>query len=224
MRLLGNSRIALSYMIKRPLRTFLVLQGIIWAVAIAIFPHSIREGSISRGSKKPAEYGLDTITLHAEGIRSKLFTMDDLKALRTGFPSEKVQDATPARVVNGQLGSGDEAVTVQFVGTDEHSPNVRTFYAKRGRYLSADDIKNKREVCVLEWRVADKLFGHEDPLGKKVPARIDGEHFDLEIIGVMEKRSNRRLSTNELGFRYKTRKKMVAKISFILGFKAYLTE
>ena len=224
MKLFGNSRIALSYMFKKPLRTFLVLQGIIWAVAIAIFPHSIQEGSVSKGSKKPSEYGLNTVTLYATGNHSQLFSLDEPELLMKKFPSEKVEDVTAARLMNGQISIGDGPVTVQFVGTDEHTPNVRAFNAEKGRYLRASDIAEKRNVCVLEWKVAEELFGGDDPLGKKVMAQMGPRELELEVIGVMEKRSYDRLNTDELGFRYKSKQKLVAKLSYVMGLKLFSTE
>ena len=72
-------------MVKKPLSTFLVLQGIIWAVAIAIFPQSMHEGSIRLAKTNPSEYALDTITLQSEESGNDLFTNDDIDTLRKKF-------------------------------------------------------------------------------------------------------------------------------------------
>jgi putative ABC transport system permease protein len=224
MTLLRNSRIAVTHMVKKPLRTFLVLQGMIWAVAVAIFPHSVEEGSMKRAKNKPSMYELDTITLNAEGGKGDLFSLKDTAAVRTGFPREDVLGVAPSRVVNGQMKRDGQMIAVQFIGTDENAEEVRSFHPTRGRYLNADDVAGRREVCVLEWKVADSLFGGDDPLGRRVDARISGVDHTLEVVGVMEKRSAERLDTNELGFRYRTKKRTTERIMYVLGLKAYKTE
>ena len=85
-------------------------------------------------------------------------------------------------------------------------------------------MEEKRKICVLEPKAARSLFGGEDPLGKALTAEIRGTRFDLEVVGVMEKRSEKRLSTNELGFRYKTKKKLVSRMMNLMGLMASQTE
>ncbi len=120
-------------MVAKPLRTFLVLQGIIWAVAVAIFPNARREGVRGQAMKEPSEYGLDMITLYAQGEGGSLFTFEDVEALRSHFPREKVADVTVVQEAKGRLHRGEDAAKVWFIGTDHHSPNVRTFHPAKGR-------------------------------------------------------------------------------------------
>ena len=219
-----NARIAVTYMYKKPLRTFLVLQGIIWAVAIAIFPQAMREGSVRIAQRNPAEYSLDTVTFQVESSSGNLFTYDDIEAIKKSFKKKEVSGVMPAKVISGEMGTGGASAAAEFIGTDENSPYVRTFVHEKGRYLTADDVKKKSKVCVLEVKVAEKFFGRSDPIGKTINIKIPGSELTLMVIGVMEKRSELRLSTNELGFRYRTKQKISSKISFMLGLDPYSAE
>jgi hypothetical protein len=50
-----------------------------------------------------------------------------------------------------------------------------TFDAERGRLISPTEIDRSRQLCVLGWQTADRLFGPADPLDKVI--KIGGQHF-----------------------------------------------
>jgi putative ABC transport system permease protein len=59
-----------------------------------------------------------------------------------------------------------------------------TFDAERGRLISPTEIDRSRQLCVLGWQTADRLFGPADPLDKVI--KIGGQHF--RVIGVSKKK------------------------------------
>jgi putative ABC transport system permease protein len=116
------------------------------------------------------------------------------------------------------------------VGTDESSTETRSFFTAKGRYLKAADIADNDPVCVLESAAAHRLFPGKSPLGETVIVRAGGDLLRLRVIGVMEKRDEEQLATDEHGFRrddslsgkgakFRLRlvKDIIGKIKFMLG-------
>jgi len=73
---------------------------------------------------------------------------------------------------------------VSIEGTSEEKAN--SVYPKYGRDLTALDVENRRQVCVIGWEVADRLFEDEDPIEKRI--KIGGRQF--KVIGVLEKQGS----------------------------------
>ncbi len=78
---------------------------------------------------------------------------------------------------------GDKKASgVSIDGTTEDFPEIMNQRVKLGRFLSADDIQYRKDVCVLGNDVATTLFPDENPIGKNV--RINGRLFT--VIGLLE--------------------------------------
>ena len=61
---------------------------------------------------------------------------------------------------------------------------VQDYRFADGRPLIEIDVRERRQVVVLGWDIADRLFAGADPIGRDV--RILGQRF--EVIGVVEKK------------------------------------
>ena len=77
----------------------------------------------------------------------------------------------------------EEAITY---GWGEGEQEIRGVSPAAGRLLSHADFASNRNVVVIGWDVADKLFGNESPLGKTV--QVGG--VTMLIVGVLEKRGS----------------------------------
>ncbi len=75
---------------------------------------------------------------------------------------------------------------VPTVGTTQDYMYTSNATPENGRFITDSDVLHHRSVVVIGSEVADKLFGDEDPLGKRVT--IDGRKF--RVIGVLEKRGS----------------------------------
>jgi putative ABC transport system permease protein len=75
---------------------------------------------------------------------------------------------------------------VSTVGTTQDYMVTSNATPANGRFITDSDVQHHRSVVVLGAEVADKLFGDEDPLGKRVT--IAGRKF--RVIGVLEKRGS----------------------------------
>jgi len=190
MPLLGNLRLAARSLLRTPVRSILVLQGIAWAVGIAIFPAAVLEGSRAAAIRRADEVGTGRIVLEAEpGARA--LTLEDAAALRQGLEGFQRFQVAPFRVV--------EAPPVHLLGTDEFGAAVRSQRIARGRYLAPGDlVEGAPAVAILEPLAADALSPGADPLGRRIP--IPGlDAVEAEVVGVLAPRSAAALQTDDFG-------------------------
>jgi putative ABC transport system permease protein len=75
---------------------------------------------------------------------------------------------------------------VMLIGTNEQFLTTGGVTLTAGRFLTKAEAGANRDLCVVGWDVAEKLFLGESPLGQKI--RAGGE--SLEVIGVLEKRGS----------------------------------
>ncbi len=204
MLLLEDGRLAVRALLRTPVRSFLVLQGIAWGVGIAIFPAAVIEGSRAAAVGRAEECGTGRVSLAAEpGTRP--LTVRDAASLRSGVPGFRPFRVgcfrVQAGVSAGGAGSGPAAVDV--LGTDPSGAAVRDQRLDRGRYLEArDEVPGAPAACVLEPRAAEALFPGADPLGRRlrIPgAGREGAAIEAEVVGLLAPRTERALRTDDFG-------------------------
>jgi putative ABC transport system permease protein len=67
-------------------------------------------------------------------------------------------------------------------GTTKEFPGVRNFAVSKGRFVTAQDVKEDKQIAMLGTDIAQRLFGSNDPLGKQI--RVNNISF--EVVGLME--------------------------------------
>jgi putative ABC transport system permease protein len=141
-----------------------------------------------------SDLGADSFVIQRTGLtqneddferqqRNPIVTLDDAEAIRRFsrvVGSVMAQAQTSARVAYRT----EELETVQVQGVTEQYVDFTTFDAERGRLVSPTEIRRKRNVVLLGWQVADRLFGAADPIDKVV--RIAGVPF--RVVGVSAKK------------------------------------
>jgi len=70
-------------------------------------------------------------------------------------------------------------------GTPEYPPN-NTHYVGLGRNISQMDVQAGRNVAVIGYAIAQKLFPFIDPIGKSI--RVDGRKY--EVVGVFDEKKS----------------------------------
>jgi len=70
-------------------------------------------------------------------------------------------------------------------GTPEYPPN-NTHYVGLGRNISQMDVRSARNVAVIGFGIAQKLFPFADPIGKGI--RLDGRKY--QVIGVFDEKKS----------------------------------
>ena len=81
---------------------------------------------------------------------------------------------------------GERSGFVQVVGTAETFPYLYSFTVGEGRFFTAQEVKQRANVCVLGYGPRQDLFPRLDPIGQDL--RIYGRPY--RIIGAMEQRGS----------------------------------
>jgi putative ABC transport system permease protein len=111
-------------------------------------------------------------------------TENDLALLRRSIPEIELSSPSYGRW-GTSLKVGENKTTTYMEGIEpEFSEMRRMFAAAGGRFINHDDLDRRRRVLFLGNKLAERLFGAEDPVGKTV--LLDGLPFT--VIGVMQKK------------------------------------
>ena len=174
------------------LRSFLTMFGIAWGVASLLLLVGLGEGFRSGQRRSLSQLGENVILMFGgtipampnqhNGAKPYRLTLDDLAAVRTEAP----------HVLNaaGILNRGDLKQVSEYanaggavLGTEPNFPHIRFVPMAQGRFLSDEDIREKRLVCVLGWKSNKLLF----PGRPSLAAFITLNGFRFQVIGVAER-------------------------------------
>jgi putative ABC transport system permease protein len=116
--------------------------------------------------------------------RPVLELKDSDKLARQLGPSAVVNPTDDTRRSVKYLSEVIENVTV--IGTTDKHMLVSSAVPEYGRFLTAYDVRFKRQVCVLGTTMREQLFGDVDPINKKIKIA----RTEYRVIGVMEKQGS----------------------------------
>lgn len=171
----NSLKLAAAELKRNPLRTLLVSQGVLWAVALMVLPAAVLLGSRRNAIDQAREMGTDRIQL--EGAPSALPAerpqQEDLQPLRQFLPRASISGlrVEPLAIVSGPPG--------YLVGGDLQEPRSRNLTLERGRWYRP--ASENREVVIEAGLVGD-LFGSEDPLGQKLILNRRGDG-SMTVVG-----------------------------------------
>jgi putative ABC transport system permease protein len=173
------------------LRSFLTMFGIAWGVGSMLLLISVGEGFRSGQKREFAELGNDVIMLwngnipavpgQHSSMRPYYLTFSDVQAIRTQAPD--VRDAS-ALVNRSDIKQQSQYETAggQVLGVEPNFKDIRWVPIAQGRFIGADDIRNKNRVIVLGQKSAQLLFPGHPALGDWVT--LNGTRFT--VIGVAD--------------------------------------
>ena len=188
-------RLALASIWANKLRSLLTLLGNIVAVSSIITVVALITGV--NGAVSDAivgQLGADSFTVQQRGFtqneddfdrqrNNPLVTLDDAEAIRRFSLSVSSVMAQAQQQTRVEF-KDEELESVMAQGVSEEYLDFTTFDAERGRMISPVEISRKRNVALIGWQVADRLFGAADPIDKQI--RIAGVGF--RVIGVSAKK------------------------------------
>ena len=179
------------------LRSFMSVLGNIVAVTSIIAVVSLIQGlnatvtdaivsNVGADSFVVDRFGMTRSEEDFEKVRSNpRITMRDADAIRRYSPL--IRSVMAESDSSGQISYREhllESVTVR--GVSEEYVNFSSYNAERGRLLSPSEVARNRNVVLLGWGTADRLFGQRNPLDQII--KIAGVHF--RVIGVNEKKGS----------------------------------
>jgi len=179
------------------LRSTLTALGIIFGVSSVIAMLAIGEGASQDAQEKIAQLGSRNIIIttvdppeekSAAGQQQMLkeygLTYADAERFRKAIPDVRV--IVPNRRISQQALYRNKRISTEVIGTVPWYPEISTVRVQRGRFLSSTDMHYKKGVCVVDNKVAEEMFGFDDPLAQYV--KIAGDYY--RVVGVATEQSN----------------------------------
>jgi putative ABC transport system permease protein len=196
-----NLALALDTLRTHKFRSFLTVLGVLIGTTTVIAVASIIAGLDAQLVQTAEQYGTRVLWVYKlqmgaphrltreERLRKPL-SYEDAKAIKEQCPAvEEVSIALFRQM--GDFGlppttaryKGREMSGAQFMGVDANNLAISNSSIADGRFLTAADDFHRRDVAVIAANVVERLFQHEDPVGKSI--QVEGHTF--EVIGTLNK-------------------------------------
>lgn len=194
--LLLSFRITWQNFFAAKLRTSLTVIGIVIGIASVLIVMSVGASAQDLIVGQIRNFGSNLIGVlpgaadddgppaSAFGIVTTTLVNDDLEAMR------KKSNVPHATALTGYV-TGNDSVKYKayskantFQGVSSDLINVENVSVERGRFFTVADDEKHARVAVLGPNIAEEIFDHEDPIGKKIKI---GDH-KFRIIGILKKR------------------------------------
>jgi putative ABC transport system permease protein len=173
------------------LRSFLTMFGIAWGVGSMLLLISVGEGFRSGQHRELASVGNDVIMMWGgnipavpsqhTGMRPYNLTVGDEAAMRASGSFREVMGLIRRSDIKQQ--SQYQTAGGGVLGTEPNYPTVRFLPMATGRFLSDEDLRERRRVVVLGQKSASLLFRGHPALGERI--LLNGTSF--QVIGVAAK-------------------------------------
>ena len=195
--LFESAKIALAAIWGSKLRSFMTVLGNIVAVTSIIAVVSLIQGlNASVKEAIQSEAGTDSFVVQRfpvtrtdedfERVRNfPNITLQDMRAIQR-YGGNNIAAIMADNGANARITYRDKSIdNTQVTGLTSGYINFSGYDAERGRLMSPAEVDSNRNVAVIGWQTADRLFGQNvDPIDKIV--QIEGVHF--RIVGVSAKK------------------------------------
>ncbi len=189
MGILSAIRMALAALLVHKGRSALTSLGIVIGTSAVIAMVSAAGGARQTLDNRLENVGKNLILVRA-GARTTSGTLTDLKPitnedanlLRRRFHA-KVQGIAEVQGIIRVASTRTRSCSTLICGTTPEMKSVRSWVVKYGRFLTAQDLNKRANVCVLAKTVHDKLFPNvPNPVGQKVMVA----NLSLTVVGLVE--------------------------------------
>ena len=128
---------AFRELIRHPIRSLLICQGILWAMTLMVAPAAILEGSREAAVERSSELGTDRIQLEAEDGSPRKLNTEDLQELKIRL-SEQVPgvELTGISAWNARI-TASRGISGWVLASDPEEPLARSLGLQAGRWLKS---------------------------------------------------------------------------------------
>jgi len=187
-------RLALGSLRSNMLRSLLTTLGIVIGISTVIAIISVITGLNRAFSDELSAIGSNVIYVQkfhwAKNDWSltrkwKDIGFEEVEAIQKN--SRLVDKAAPSVSASRRIKNGRRAIDdVWIVGRGIGDQEIRGATPAAGRLLVRNDFDSNRNVVVIGWDVAEKLFPYESPVGKSIT--VGG--IRMQVVGVLDKRGS----------------------------------
>ncbi|HEY0866239.1 MAG TPA: ABC transporter permease [Fimbriimonas sp.] len=191
MNLLQSFAVALGMLRLHKLRAFLTMLGVIIGVMSVTIIVMISSGFQYYMTNEFNKLGADLIMVMYDNWGPQNDRVKDIDGLRyedVQYIKDRVsvvEMAAPVFQINGQKAVlADRTVdNPRLYGTDDNFLAMNRVKMTSGRFFTAEDVRNRANVCMIGEEIRDRLFPDKKPLGKL----ITFQGITLEVIGVIQR-------------------------------------
>jgi putative ABC transport system permease protein len=190
-------RLGLNNLRLHKLRSLLTSLGIIFGVAAVICMLSISEGASADEMRMIQLLGTRNIIINSvkpsqtqqtsQGNTNLVeygITRDDLAIIEATVPH--TTHVVPLKTVAYRARHGEYQPAVTVVGTTPAFFEVVNINVERGRPITAQDMNERTNVCVIGEQVRRELFPFSDPLGETVLIERYPSAIPFTVVGVLQ--------------------------------------
>ncbi|NTU48312.1 MAG: ABC transporter permease, partial [Syntrophobacteraceae bacterium] len=169
------------------LRTFFCLISVALGISSITIIVAATEGAFKKALDIVALFGPDSLLViggsdeaRATGQREKTLTLEDVQAVREGFPSAYV--VLPMTAIGEvTVAYRDRKQQTTVVGSTGDYSRAWTWPVVEGSDLTQEDVQGLRNVALLGSFLVKELFVDEDPVGKYIFVK----GVPVQIVGVL---------------------------------------
>ncbi len=189
-----NSRIAVGSLCNFRLRTLLAIVGVFLGTFSLIVVANLSKSLIKKTEMEAEKLGKDLIVVRSGivkrfGTRMRILQEattlkeSDAKAIMNGAVS--VLAVSPSSSIAFPVRYGGISLSnVPVIGVMPEYSTLRSFNVQEGAFITEEDVRDLRRVAVLGSRVAKRLFGEEEPVGRYILIF----RVPFQVVGVMEEK------------------------------------
>ncbi len=166
--------VALRNLLRQPLRTLLILQGVVWGTALGVFPPAVIHGTQGLVETQAGRLGTDRLMLTQDAGAATVFDWEIATRVRA-LAGRQVRHAAAQAVAPGELRQ------CVLIAADSDAFAARGMELAAGRFFTADESSRAAPACVLEHQAATTLFGDDAAVGRHLEIEGVGR---LEVVGV----------------------------------------
>lgn len=183
---------ALRGLLANKVRSFLATLGVIIGVASVILMLGIGEGAKVKVTGEIESFGTNLLMVRPgkkglHGVRTteeESLTLEDAEAM-SKIPF--VKNVAPEVATMVQLKYFNKNTRSSATGAVPSYLEVRNFEVESGRFLTDQDVRQRRKVAVIGAKVREDLFGGMDPIGEFI--KVKGINF--QVIGTLRAKGDR---------------------------------
>jgi putative ABC transport system permease protein len=190
MLLTQNILTALRSLMANKLRSGLTILGIVIGVAAVVALMAIGTGATSDITSQIQSSGTNLLSIQAGRTQRpqaggappafSALTYKDYQALNAALTD--IAGIAPVYQANSTVVFENDSYDVSVTGTSEDYLKVYSYEMERGRFFTADDRQNNKQVAVLGATTAGELFPNTEPVGQTV--KINDVRFT--VMGVLK--------------------------------------
>ncbi len=185
--------VALEAIFSNKMRSLLTMLGIIIGISSVITIVALGDGTQSLIQKEFESFGVQraylSINRNESFSEKDYITTADMEAILAAFPNE-IKGISPYAGDMAKMQKNNKTITLQLNGVNGQYDQIENIDMAYGRFIMDEDIKNVRQVAVIDSDLALQLFGRLNVIGETISTTVRDQSVSLSIIGVFEKKKS----------------------------------